>query len=134
MPGGCTGVVDRMGKGAGWARSCCYHALQYLLGGQLLDPTPVVQEVMLFLEPFVKAEGTGFFGCFSNRSIGVIVTSGLVVDADLLDTNIDGNETVLELQGVAVEVLLHKNPDRYKINEREIRCLNWIYLQDKLVE
>ena len=64
----------------------------------------------------------------------MIVTSGLVVEADLLDTNIDGNETVLELQGVAVEVVLHKNPDRYKINEREIRCLNWIYLQDKLVE
>ena len=31
-------------------------------------------------------------------------------------------------------VVLHKNPDRYEINnKREIRCLNWIYLQDKMV-
>ena len=62
---------------------------------------------MLFLEPFVRAEGTGFVESVSNRSIGVIVMSGLVVDADLLDTIIDGNETVVEFQGVAVEVLRH---------------------------
>ena len=62
---------------------------------------------MLFLKPFVRAEGTGFVGSVSNRSIGVIVASGLVVDLDLLDTNIDGNETVVKLQGVAVEVLCH---------------------------
>ena len=60
---------------------------------------------MLFLEPFVRAEGTGFVGSVSNRSIGVMVTSGLVVEADLLHTNIEWNETVVELQGVVVEVL-----------------------------
>ena len=37
----------------------------------------------------------------------MIVTSDLVVDADLLDTNIDKNETVVELQRVAVEVFCH---------------------------
>ena len=104
MPGGYTGVIDRMGEGTGWARSSCIHDLQYFLGGQLLDPTPVGKGVLLFLEPFVRAEGTWFVGSVSNRSIGVIVTSGLVVDVDLLDTNIDRNETVVELQGVAVEV------------------------------
>ena len=62
---------------------------------------------MLFLKPFVRAEGTGFVGSVSNRSIGVIVTSGLVVNTDLLDTNIEGNETVIEIQGAAVEVLCH---------------------------
>ena len=62
---------------------------------------------MLFLEPFVRAEGTGIVGSVSNRSIGVIFKSGLVVNADLLDANIDGNETINKLQGVAVEVLRH---------------------------
>ena len=62
---------------------------------------------MLFLKPFVRAEGTGFVGSVSNRSIGVIVTSGLVVEADLLDTNIDRNETVVELPGVVVEAIHH---------------------------
>ena len=54
---------------------------------------------MLFLEPFVRAEGTEFVGSVSNRSIGVIFTSGLVVDADLLDANIDGNETISNSKG-----------------------------------
>ena len=37
----------------------------------------------------------------------MIVMSGLVVDMNLLDTNIDGNETVIEFKGVAVEVIRH---------------------------
>ena len=37
----------------------------------------------------------------------MIFTSGLVVNGDLLDTNIDGYETIVKLQGVAVEVLRH---------------------------
>ena len=98
MPGGSTGVIDRLGKGAGWASSCSIYDLQYLLGGQLLEPTPVGQRAVLFLEPFVRAEGQRFVGSVSNWSIGVIVTSGLVVDADFLDTNIDGNEAVVKLQ------------------------------------
>ena len=65
MPGGYSGVIARMGKGAEWARSCCIHYLQYLMGGQLLDPTPVGQGVLLFLESFVRAEGTGFVGSVS---------------------------------------------------------------------
>ena len=60
---------------------------------------------MLFHKTLVGAEGAGFEH-FRLR-FGVTVTSGLVVDTDLFDTNIDGNETVIELQGVAVEVLHH---------------------------
>ena len=63
---GYTGVIDRIREGAGWARSCCIHNLQYLLGGQLLDSTPVVQGLMLCLETFVDAEGTGLVWSVAN--------------------------------------------------------------------
>ena len=85
---GYTVVIDRMGKGAGWERSCCIHNLHYLLGGQLLDSTPVVQGVVLCLETFVDAEGTGFVWSVANWSFGVIVMSGRVIQADLFDCNI----------------------------------------------
>ena len=37
----------------------------------------------------------------------MIFASRLVVDTDLLDANIEGYETIIKLQGVAVEVLGH---------------------------
>ena len=38
-----------------------------------------------------------------------------------------------EHETIVDTIMLLKNPpDRYKMNKREIRYLNWIYLQDKI--
>ena len=95
---GYTVVIDRMGEGAGWAISCCIYNLQYVQGGQLLDSTPVVQGIVLCIETFVEAEGTGFVWSVANWSFGVIFMSGRVIQADLFDCNISKGDVVIKVQ------------------------------------
>ena len=100
-------TVGVVGVRTNCAEVCHVHDLQDLLGGQLANFTPESQWIMLFFKILVGAEGTGFeLGVFS-LSLGLTVMSGMVVYADLFNTNIDGYEVVIELQRVAVEVLCH---------------------------
>ena len=105
-------VIDRMGEGAGWARSCCIHNLPYLLGGQLLDSTPIVQGVVLCLEAFVDAEGTEFVWSIANGSFGLIVMSGRVIQADFFDCNISNGDVIIKVQWIVVIGFCHRGDER----------------------